>query len=148
MAHRFDNFDDAFEEWSGWFASLKTLYATAGSQLFAAYDGCPDPVDRYHFYRMYAAIQTMRNMFVTLTNLTQSTWDRSSLYESVYWANKDASADYELTLINMIQAYIDAHDDHRSAHRLLLDAYQASMYDKPFDKEYHAGWIQRFRSWA
>lgn len=55
---------------------------------------------------------------------------------------------YELTLIKMIEAYIAADDDHRSAHRLLLDAYQASMYDKPFDKEYHAAWIRRFRSWA
>ncbi len=53
----------------------------------------------------------------------------------------------ELTLIQMIEAYINADDDARSAHRLLLDAYQASMYDKPFDREYHALWIQRFRSW-
>ena len=56
--------------------------------------------------------------------------------------------EYELTLVKMIEAYINGDDDHRSAHRLLLDAYQASMYDKPFDQEYHASWVQRFRSWT
>ena len=55
--------------------------------------------------------------------------------------------EYELTLVKFIAAYIDAEDDHRSAHRLLLDAYQASMYDKPFDLEYHKTWIRRFLSW-
>ncbi len=60
----------------------------------------------------------------------------------------EVGAGYELTLVKMIEAYIDADDDHRSAQRLLFDAYQASMYDKPFDQEYHALWIQRFRSWV
>ena len=60
----------------------------------------------------------------------------------------EAAGTYDLTLVKMIEAYIDADDDHRSAHRLLLDAYQVSMYDKPFDREYHALWIQRFRSWT
>jgi len=55
--------------------------------------------------------------------------------------------EYELTLIKMIEAYIAAPDDARSAQRLLFDAYKASMYDKPFDLEYHTGWVQRFRSW-
>lgn len=65
-----------------------------------------------------------------------------------FMADPPVGDPYELTLIKMIEAYIDADDDHRSAHRLLLDAYQASMYDKPFDQEYHTNWVQRFRSWA
>jgi len=56
--------------------------------------------------------------------------------------------EYELTLVKIIEAYIDADDDHRSAHRLLLDAFQASMYDKPFDLQYHSDWVKRFRSWV
>ena len=147
MAHRFDNFDDAFAEWTGYFDAFKNWVATAGTHAQAAFDGCPNPVDRTHFYRLYDAVQSIRSALTVLTNTTWPTWDTSNFYESIYWANKDASADYELTLVNMIQAYIDADDDHRSAQRLLFDAYQASMYDKPFDKEYHALWIQRFRSW-
>lgn len=59
----------------------------------------------------------------------------------------EPSPPYTLTLIKFIEAYINAEDDHRSAHRLLLDAYQASMYDKPFDMEYHKNWVQRFKQW-
>ena len=49
--------------------------------------------------------------------------------------------------LDIIEAYINAHDDHRSAWQLLTDAYKASMYDKPFDLEYHTMWVQRFKSW-
>jgi len=150
MAHRFDNFDDAFAELSDDFDPVKTWHTTAGTHAQAAFDGCPDPVDRTHFYRLYDAVQSIRSCLTVLLNLTRDTWDQSSFWESVYWANKDVPAgpEYELTLIKMIEAYIKADDDHRSAQRLLFDAYQASMYDKPFDREYHAQWIQRFRSWA
>ncbi len=75
-------------------------------------------------------------------------WDPYSYEGPIWWYLKNCVAEYDLTLVKIIEAYIAADDDHRSAHRLLLDAYQASMYDKPFDQEYHASWIQRFRSWA
>ena len=49
---------------------------------------------------------------------------------------------------DVIEAFINTKDDIRSGWVLLTDAYRASMYDKPFDAEYHALWIKRFRSWA
>jgi len=149
MAHRFDNFDDAFAEWTDTFDSVKTWLDTTTTHLNAAYQGCPNPVDRTHFYRLYDAVVSLKASIIVLGNFTWPTWDTSSLYESMYWGNKDvpAGGDYELTLVKMIEAYIDAPDDARSAQRLLFDAYTASMYDKPFDMEYHTGWVQRFRSW-
>ncbi len=63
-------------------------------------------------------------------------------------AGGDPPEDYELTWLKVIEAYIGANDDHRSGWQLLVDAYQASMYDKPFDLEYHTMWVQRFKSWA
>ncbi|MBA7652689.1 hypothetical protein ES703_60528 [subsurface metagenome] len=54
---------------------------------------------------------------------------------------------FELTWLKVIEAYIAAEDDHRSAFQLLTDAYKASMYDKPFDLQYHKDWVQRFKSW-
>jgi len=54
----------------------------------------------------------------------------------------------ELTLLAFIEAYIEADDDHRTALQLLFDAFQASMYSKPFDMEYHKNWVRRFTSWA
>ena len=53
----------------------------------------------------------------------------------------------DFTMLILLQAFIDAEDDHRSAWQLLTDAYHASMYDKPFDLNYHTTWVERFRSW-
>lgn len=78
-------------------------------------------------------------------------YGHTSSFGYTTWLNVHAglyNQEADVSLLSWIEAYIAAHDDHRSAHRLLIDAYQASMYDKPFDKEYHSLWIQRFRSWA
>lgn len=56
-------------------------------------------------------------------------------------------AEYELTLTKMLGAYIAAPDIDRRSHRYLLDAFSASLYDKPFDLSYHTEWVQRFKSW-
>jgi len=60
----------------------------------------------------------------------------------------ETGGDYELTMFKIIEAYLKAPDVARSGYQLLVDAYQVSMYDKPFDREYHALWIQRFKSWT
>ena len=78
-------------------------------------------------------------------------YGHSSSFNYVYWINVHQGLydqESELSLVAMIEAYITADDDARSAQRLLFDAYQASMYDKPFDMEYHSDWVRRFRSWA
>lgn len=75
------------------------------------------------------------------------TW--SDITEALYWINDNwPTADgYELTWLKVIESYLDADDDHRSAWQLLADAYHASMYDKPFDLEYHKTWVARFKEW-
>jgi len=66
-------------------------------------------------------------------------------YTIPYWMQHFGGG--EITIVDLIAAYIDAEDDHRSAWQLLTDAYKASMYDKPFDLEYHKTWVQRFMQW-
>ncbi len=78
-------------------------------------------------------------------------YGHSSSFNYTYWYYVHQGLydkEPELSLLAMIAAYIAADDDARSAQRLLFDAYQASMYDKPFDLEYHAAWVARFRSWG
>lgn len=56
--------------------------------------------------------------------------------------------EHEMSLAKWLGYYIWAPDDVRAGHRMLLDAYHSSMYDKPFDAEYHALWVQRFSTWT
>ena len=150
MAHRYDNFDDAYDGWVLWWNALQTQMQGCFDKFTTAKSYGNDPVQIYEFLLLCGSVEHLWYAVRYLGELWTAAPDQSSLYESVYWANKDAPGGevYELTLIKMIEAYVAADDDHRSAQRLLFDAYQASMYDKPFDKEYHALWVQRFRSWT
>ncbi len=150
MAHRYNNFDAAYAGWVLWWDALQTQMQGCFDKFQTAKSALNDPVEISEFLQLCGSVEQLWYAVRYLGELWESAPDRSSLYESVYWANKDVPTGdgYELTLIKIIEAYIGADDDHRSAHRLLLDAYQASMYDKPFDQEYHASWIKRFRSWA
>jgi len=78
-------------------------------------------------------------------------YGHTSSFNYTYWINVHQGLynwEHDMSLVKMIEYYINANDDARSAQRLLYDAYKASMYDKPFDQEYHNTWIQRFRSWT
>ena len=147
MAHRFDNFDDAFAEWTGFFDSFKNWVATAGTHAQAAFDGCPNPVDRTHFYRLYDAVQSIRSALTVLTNTTWPTWDTSNFYESIYWANKDASADYELTLFKMVNAMLDGLPPEIELFVGITDAYRQSIWNRPFNQQLFANLARSFETW-
>lgn len=149
MVHRYADFDDAFADWDNTFASCQNWWNTTLTHMNAAFDGCPDPVDRTHFYRLHGAVGALRSMLSVLMGMTRSAWDQSSFYESMYWAGQPGEApdEYELTLIKMLGAYIAAPEIDRRSHRYLLDAFRASMYNKPFDLSYHTEWVRRFATW-
>ena len=150
MGHRYDTFGAAYADFEDEFAAIKQNLEWAAANAAAALSGVSDPVDKTHFGYLVYAVQLIQQSFDKMGDYTESIYNHSHFYESVYWANKDQAdpPEYELTLVKIIEAYIAADDDHRTGHRLLLDAYKSSMYDKPFDKEYHALWVQRFRSWT
>lgn len=77
-------------------------------------------------------------------------YGQTSPYDYVYWFNVHKGLydkEVDVSWPNIILAYLDAEDNERSAWQLLVDAYQASMYDKPFDLEYHKNWVRRFKEW-
>lgn len=150
MAHLYDNFDAAYAALCSDWQTNQDLHIEGRGWADDAFNEGNSPVLLYEFQALCLSVMNMYNLIWNLFDIRETGPDQSDIYESIYWAAQSGNGGdpYELTLVKMIAAYIDAHDDHRSAHRLLLDAYQASMYDKPFDREYHALWIQRFRSWA
>lgn len=88
---------------------------------------------------------TMNNYMIMGMFLIEGEGDEESFWW--WYLTNCIKAGNDFTLMTFIDAFINAEDDWRSAHRLLLDAYQASMYDKPFDMEYHKNWVQRFKEW-
>lgn len=78
-------------------------------------------------------------------------YGHSSSFNYVNWINVHEGLynwEHDQGLAKWILQYTAAHDDLRAGHRMIIDAYNASMYDKPFDQEYHTLWVQRFKSWG
>lgn len=92
-------------------------------------------------------ITAMGQLISTVAHIIDDDYPFDEAYSIVNFLEHHTAGGEDFTLLTFIEAYIKADDDHRSAHRLLLDAYQASMYDKPFDMEYHKNWVTRFKQW-
>ncbi len=82
-------------------------------------------------------------------NLLYGLWNLERLGEGIRddFTNLCDGGEYELTLNKILGAYISAEELERRNHLLLTDAFRATMFDKPFDKEYHAFWVRTFKSW-
>jgi len=135
----YDSFDDA-----------KDANESARTAIDALTGNISEPVAQIEGNTIVYALRQLSICLDKFGGFDKSSWNYSYLYKSIYlaWLECDPLPPDPPTLIDFIEAYINADDDHRSAHRLLLDAYQSSMYDKPFDQEYHAQWVKRFRSWT
>ncbi len=149
MAHRYSNFNDAYSGWVLWWNALQTQMTGCFDKFTSAKGYGNDPVQIYEFLLLCGSVEHLWYAVRYLGELWQSAPDQSSLYESVYWAYKDVpnGGEYELTLNKMLGAYISADELERRNHLLLTDAFRATMFDKPFDKEYHAFWVRTFKSW-
>ena len=140
MAHRWSNFDDSFDDFSDKFATLKVNAAGIVTNMNLAYTGCPDPVDRTHFYHLYAAISQIQNFLQTLTTHSWSTWQGSGLFESLYWLDQEhaAGGEYELTMADILSVMLSATDEEYAKFIGLVDAYRIGLWNKPFNSEFYA----------
>ena len=140
MAHRWSNFDDAFDNYSGKFANLKSKMDDFNFNMNLAYVGCPDPVDRTHFYHMYSALQQLQTFLSNLTTYTWPDWQGSGLFESLYWLDQEAGGGdpYVLTMDDILSVMVTASDEEYAKFIGLVDAYRIGLWNKPFNTEFYA----------
>lgn len=140
MAHRWSNFDDAFDYFTGRFATLKSKMVDFDFNMNLAYTGCPDPVDRTHFYHLYSALQQLQIFLSNLTAFSGTDWDRSALFESFYWLGQEAGggASYVLTMDDILSVMLSATDEEYAKFIGLVDAYRIGLWNKPFNSEFYA----------
>ena len=150
MSFPYDSWDDIDWYLYDSFDKAKDSNESARTAIDALTGNISDPPTQTEVNTLVMICRYLSICLDRFGGFNQASWNYSYLYKSIYlaWLECDPVAPDPPTLLDFIEAYIDADDDHRHAHRLLIDAYQASMYDKPFDREYHALWIQRFRSWT
>lgn len=149
MAHKYSDFDSAFNDLKAGYPAAKLALERALSNAQAAYAGASDPVDKTHFGFATYAIEQLVLAVRQLGDYIESAWDRSHLYESIYWANKDVPSppEYELSMLKILAAMAIASPDELETFIALVDAYRAAMWNRPFREEYFATYVRFFKQW-
>ena len=113
------------------------------------YDTGNDHAAMFEMLGMLFSLQKSVDYLAPYRNLLYGLWNLERLGDGIKddFINLCNGAEYELTLTKMLGAYIAAPEIDRRSHRYLLDAFKASMYNKPFDLSYHTEWVRRFESW-
>lgn len=146
MAHRYDNFDDAFEQlvtyWEGaeYVAdglflkiSQAQVYANAGNWLQA-------------IFKITYALDNIRYVFDWFNYFYNSDPNQSPLLESIYWASKDIPKT-EVTMRSILDVMFTASNEELKQFIALVDAYRQSLWNKPFDVNYWAAVARGFEQW-
>ena len=107
MAHKYSDFDSAYADLSGRFGTAKTRLEWALTNAQAAFSGASDPVDKTHFGYATYAIEQLVYAVRFLGDFSESAYDQSHLYESIYWAAQGGAVEeYDLTWKKICEAAI------------------------------------------
>jgi len=149
MSEYDDLVGDFYDDWNEWLAWKAYAYTSFGSMKIAA------EAANYGlaFAHLYAGLSYLDSAFDFINPYYQFPFPRykiTRMFEIIGDSLGEPPPEYELTITKLIQSFIhpDTIDAERSIWMSLTDAYRASMYDKPFDPQYHAAWVRRFKSWA
>jgi len=140
MAHRWSNFSSAFNAYNDKFDLMKNKFDDITTMMNLAYTGCPDPVDRTHFYHLYGAIQQVQLFLTQLTDRTWPDWQGSGLFECLYWLDQEhtEAGAYELTMDDILSVMLSATDDEYKKFIGIVDAYRIGLWNKPFNSDFYA----------
>jgi len=145
MAHKYTNFYTAFYYFSRAYADAKKYKEWAKTNTDGAYIGCSDPVDKLHFGYLVYAVDCLCTVFNYLADLTETAYDQSHLYESIYWAAQSGAGDpYVLDMEKILNAMWDS-DKLRSFHFInYIDAMRASIWNTEIFEIHLEEWYIHF----
>lgn len=135
VAHKYSDFDSAFADLTDLYEHIQTHVNNASSEANNSFIGVSDPVDKLHFgFLVSAVLQIVRGIGHFLDN-TESSWEESHFYESIYWANKDAPAaeEYVLTFEKIVEVWIADDFAGRALTIATIDRMRQILWDEPFN---------------
>lgn len=145
MAHKYDNFTDAFYDMYRKYADAKKYKGYALTNAQQAYSGASDPVDKTHFGYLCYAVECLCVVFNNLADLTETSYDQSHLYESIYWAAQgDAPDPYVLTMDKILDVIWES-DKLRWFHFInYIDSMRAGIWNTEIYDKHLEDWYRHF----
>ncbi|GAI72283.1 unnamed protein product [marine sediment metagenome] len=146
MAHKYDNFDDAYKGLEGKWDTARSHWdniLTYKKKAFTAWSANEDHIAIGH---LITAITETWFTFNVYPGFQFSDPDQSPIVESIYWANKDVPT-AEVTMRAILDEMFTASDYELMQFIALVDAYRQSLWNKPFDANYWAAVARGFEQW-
>ncbi|MBA7524149.1 hypothetical protein ES705_16286 [subsurface metagenome] len=134
MAHLYDNFDSAYNGLASGFADAKKYKKWALENAQAAYSEASNPVDKTSFGKATYAIECLCTAFNHLAALHATAYDRSPLYEAIYWAGQAGDG---ITMQDVLDAWSPDGTDPFEAYKLTMDKILETMYDSDKLRWFH-----------
>jgi len=134
MSHKYDNFNSAFSDFAGQFATVKQKLDWAFQNAHEAYIIAEDPVDKTAFGYACYAIECVVAAMRFMGDYTEANYAQSHFYESVYWANKDAPEppEFELTWKKICEAWAENDFEGRAVTIAFIDRMRQLLWNEPF----------------
>ena len=140
MAHKYNNFADAFDDNRSKFSSIKTNRTNAYNAAAALWTHATSSEWQDAFWDTKLAIQALAAAVYLLIDGAASNYQQSYYYESFYWAGQEPSgiAEYELTWQKICEAWVANDFEGKEWTIAVIDRMRTLMWDKPFDIKWAA----------
>lgn len=146
MAHKYSNFDDAFADFTAYYAGWQSNLAQVASYLSSMMTYAEAGNWLYAFSMAKWAIVYLKNCHNVNLNMLASAPDQNRFFESIYWAGQSGAA-YELTMSDILTTMLSATPAEVQTFIGIADAFRQSIWNRPFNREYYAALARGFEIW-
>lgn len=134
MAHKYSTFTAAFAALNSKYLEAQFWFGYSMDALADASTDVPNPVDKNHFDNLCLSVAFMLDALNYVLDYNQSAYDRSYMYESIYWAWKEVWGveEYELTWQKICEAWAANDFEGRAVTIAFIDRMRQILWDEPF----------------
>lgn len=144
MAHKYDNFLDAWNNYVDLFDATQNSHYNAVQKAGEVWFDCPEPPTQYYVTLLAGGVIDLCYAFSRATDITEDTWEESDFHESIYWAWAEGAA---VNMAAIIQAMLQATPDEIKYFIGLVDAFRMSIWNQPFNYQFYEALARGFMQW-
>jgi len=143
MAHKYDNFADAFEALIHYWETSQTYIETGLTEQGLGLMDWAMGKDHDAIGHLCTAVYWSLMSTRALAQLAASASDQSELMESIYWSASGAEPS-EVTMDAVLLAMLTAQPDELKRFIGLVDAYRSALWNEPFNAAFYAALARGF----
>lgn len=144
MAHKYNNFADAFADFTNNYSKVRQQLTWGYNLIWDGYDEWADATTKPQVYKIVCGINNALSAFHYLMGTPALSWEDAWLYECFYWLQQETGAIDMAAILNAME--------NAKPHQPLLfmgyvEAYKASVWNATFDERFFADLVKKWSIW-